>query len=199
PQEPKKLPYLEYVGQAFGTYLIFQNEKGLYLMDQHAAAERINYEKYYALLGEQNQPTTELLLPILLSFTKSEALFVEEHIEEFKSIGFHLEAMSNQDFVLREIPLWAKLDNAEEIIRRIFALLIENKTVDIITFRDAVAKQISCKGSIKANHALNKDEIDSLLKNLNACKNPFTCPHGRPTIIHFTTTELEKMFERIQS
>ena len=198
-KEDKKLPYFEYVGQAFGTYLIFQNEKGLYLMDQHAAAERINYEKYYAILGEELQPTTELLVPMLFSFTKSEALFIEEHLQEFERIGFQLEPMSNQDYVVRQIPLWAKLENAEEILYKIFALLIENKRVDIITFRDEVAKQISCKGSIKANHALSKEEIDSLVTQLNCCKNPFTCPHGRPTIIHFTTAELEKMFERIQS
>ncbi len=197
--EIKKLPYLEYVGQAFGTYLIFQNEEGIYLMDQHAAAERVNYEKYYEMLGDRNQPTQELLVPILLSFTKSEALFIEEHMKDFEGIGFILEPMSNQDYVIRQIPLWAKLDNATEIIRKIFALLIENKKVDVITFRDSIAKQISCKGSIKANHALSRVEIDALIKNLEACKNPYTCPHGRPTIIKFSSSDLEKMFERIQS
>ncbi|MDE7106601.1 MAG: DNA mismatch repair endonuclease MutL [Anaeroplasmataceae bacterium] len=198
-EKQKKLPHFEYVGQIFGTYLIFQNEEGMYLMDQHAAAERINYEKNYELLGNVNQPTQELLVPILLNFTKSEALFIEEHLLEFEKIGFLLEPMSNQDYVLRQVPLWAKLDNAAEIIRKIFALLIENKKVDVITFRDSIAKQISCKGSIKANHALSRIEIDSLLEQLNQCKNPYTCPHGRPTIIKFSSTDLEKMFERIQS
>ncbi|MCM1131318.1 MAG: DNA mismatch repair endonuclease MutL [Roseburia sp.] len=198
-EEQKKLPHFEYVGQVFGTYLIFQNEEGMYLMDQHAAAERINYEKNYELLGNANQPTQELLVPILLKFTKSEALFIEEHLLEFEKIGFLLEPMSNQDYVLRQVPLWAKLDNACEIIRKIFALLIENKKVDVITFRDSIAKQISCKGSIKANHALSRIEIDSLLEQLNQCKNPYTCPHGRPTIIKFSSNDLEKMFERIQS
>lgn len=198
-EEHKKLPNFEYVGQIFGTYLIFQNEEGMYLMDQHAAAERINYEKNYELLGNENQPTQELLVPILLNFTKSEALFIEDHLLEFGKIGFLLEPMSNQDYVLRQVPLWAKLDNAAEMIRKIFALLIENKKVDVITFRDSIAKQISCKGSIKANHALSRVEIDSLLEQLNQCKNPYTCPHGRPTIIKFSSTDLEKMFERIQS
>ncbi|MDE5855624.1 MAG: DNA mismatch repair endonuclease MutL [Anaeroplasmataceae bacterium] len=198
-EKHEKLPNFEYVGQIFGTYLIFQNEEGMYLMDQHAAAERINYEKNYELLGKENQPTQELLVPILLNFTKSEALFIEEHLLEFEKIGFLLEPMSKQDYVLRQVPLWAKLDNAAEIIRKIFALLIENKKVDVITFRDSIAKQISCKGSIKANHALSRVEIDSLLEQLNRCKNPYTCPHGRPTIIKFSSTDLEKMFERIQS
>ncbi|MDE7264459.1 MAG: DNA mismatch repair endonuclease MutL [Anaeroplasmataceae bacterium] len=195
----QKLPYFEYVGQAFGTYLIFQNEEGIYLMDQHAAAERINYEKNYILLGNKNQPTHELLVPLLLTFTKSEALFIEAHINEFKDIGFTIEPISEQDYIVREIPLWAKLENAKETIHKIFALLIENKRVEIITFRDSIAKQISCKGSIKANHALSRIEIDALVRQLNECKNPYTCPHGRPTMIKLSSTDLEKMFERIQS
>ncbi|MDE6584231.1 MAG: DNA mismatch repair endonuclease MutL [Anaeroplasmataceae bacterium] len=195
----KRLPYLEYVGQIFGTYLIFQNESGLYLMDQHAAAERINYEKNYELLGNPNQPTTETIIPFSLTFTKSEALFIEEHMDEFSKLGFRLEAISDTSYVVRQIPLWAKLEDAEDILQKVFALLIENRKVDVITFRDSIAKQISCKGSIKANHALRLDEIESLLEQLKQCKNPFTCPHGRPTLIQWSVSDLEKMFERIQS
>ncbi len=194
-----KLPYLEYVGQAFGTYLIFQNSEGLYLIDQHAAAERVNYEKYYELLGKPNQPTTELLVPIMLSFTKSEVIYLENNLDEFAKLGFILEPISNQDYVIRQIPMWANLDTAEEIIRETFKMILEAKNISVIAFRDAMAKLISCKASIKANHTLNKLEIDALLANLNKCQNPYTCPHGRPTIIKFTTLELEKLFERVQS
>lgn len=195
----RKLPYFEYVGQAFGTYLIFQNSDGLYLIDQHAAAERVNYEKYYQLLGQENQPTTELLVPIMLSFTKSEMLFLEQHLKDFQKLGFELELISNQDYIIRQIPLWANLDNATEIVREIFSLLIESKNVSVIYFRDKISKQISCKASIKANHFLGKIEIDTLIENLNKCENPYTCPHGRPTLIKLSQIELEKMFERIQS
>lgn len=195
----KRLPQMEYIGQAFGTYLLFQNEKGLYLMDQHAAAERINYEKYYELLGNPQQPTSELLFPLSYTFTRSEALYLEEHIEDLRQLGFEVESIGNEDFALRRVPLWAKLENAEDILYQILKLFIENKKIDVIAFRDKIAKQISCKGSIKANHALDRIEIDALYEQLSLCKNPFTCPHGRPTIIHFTITELERMFERIQS
>ena len=195
----QRLPQMEYVGQAFGTYLSFQNEKGLYLMDQHAAAERINYEKYYELLGNPQQPTSELLFPLSYTFTRSEALYLEEHIEDLRKLGFEVEPIGNEDFALRRVPLWAKLENAEDILYQILKLFIENKKIDVIAFRDKIAKQISCKGSIKANHALNRIEIDALYEQLSLCKNPFTCPHGRPTIIHFTIAELERMFERIQS
>ncbi len=195
----QRLPQMEYIGQAFGTYLLFQNEKGLYLMDQHAAAERINYEKYYELLGNPQQPTSELLFPLSYTFTRSEALYLEEHIEDLRKLGFEVEPIGNEDFALRRVPLWAKLENAEDILYQILKLFIENKKIDVIAFRDKIAKQISCKGSIKANHALNRIEIDALYEQLSLCKNPFTCPHGRPTIIHFTIAELERMFERIQS
>ena len=195
----QRLPQLEYVGQAFGTYLLFQNEKGLYLMDQHAAAERINYEKYYELLGNPQQPTSELLFPLSYTFTRSEALYLEEHIEDLRKLGFEVEPIGNEDFALRRVPLWAKLENAEDILYQILKLFIENKKIDVIAFRDKIAKQISCKGSIKANHALNRIEIDALYEQLSLCKNPLTWPHGRPTIIHFTIAELERMFERIQS
>lgn len=198
-ESKSKIPYMEYVGQAFGTYLIFQNDKKLFLMDQHAAAERVNYEKYYEILGKKNQPTIELLLPIMLSFTKSEVLFLTSNMDKFNELGFILEPMSEQDFVIRQIPLWANLDNASDIIRGVFDLLINSRDVNVIHFRDSIAKQISCKSSIKANKALSKNEIDTLMENLRQCKNPYTCPHGRPTIISFTQTEIEKMFERIQS
>jgi len=197
--EPKcKLPHLEYVGSIFGTYLIFQNEEGMYLMDQHAAAERINYEKYYEILGNPNQPRTMLLVPIVVSFTKMEALYVEENLEAFSNIGFQLEAIGELDYRIVEIPLWAKVDNLDAIIYDILSSMIESRKIDIMYFRDHIAKQIACKASIKANHTISRMEVDSLIENLSKCKNPFTCPHGRPTLIRFSIKELEEMFERIQ-
>lgn len=193
-----KIPYMEYVGSVFGTYLIFQNSEGMHLMDQHAAAERINYEKYYEILSNPNYPTTGLLVPFVLSFTKEEALYVEENIEVFKKIGFVLDQVGSTDYAVREIPLWANLESSEDIIRNIIILMIQNRKIDIMYFRDSIAKQISCKASIKANHRINIDEVNSLIKQLNNCKNPYTCPHGRPTIIKLSVTDIEKMFERIQ-
>lgn len=196
-KETKKLPYLEYVGAIFGTYLIFQNEEGMYLMDQHAAAERINYEKYYEILANPNQPTTSMLIPVVLSFTKQEALYLDENISKFKEIGFTLDQVGAQDYAVREIPLWVK-DNSEAVIYDIISMMLQNKKIDIMHFRDSIAKQISCKASIKANHRINDDEIKALLDGLNKCANPYTCPHGRPTLIKLSLADIEKMFERIQ-
>ncbi len=194
----EKLPYMEYVGQVFGTYLIFQNNDGMYLMDQHAAAERINYEKYYQILSESNQEKTELIVPIVLTFTPSEALYINDHLDEFLNVGFRLEQIGQNDFAIRELPLWAHIDNIDDIIYDILAMMIDKRTIDIMVFRDYICKQISCKSSIKANHRINLDEVKALIDGLNNCKNPYTCPHGRPTIIKFRPEDLEKMFERIQ-
>lgn len=198
-EEPmRKIPYMEYAGSVFGTYLIFQNSEGMYLMDQHAAAERINYEKYYKILSNPEQPTTGLLVPVVLTFTKQEALYVEQNLEAFQKIGFTLEQIGTYDYAVREVPLWAKLDDLDGIIYEILSLMIQNKKIDIMYFRDSIAKQISCKASIKANHRISRDEVDSLLTQLNQCTNPYTCPHGRPVLIRLTLTDIEKMFERIQ-
>lgn len=194
-----KLPYMEYVAEIFGTYLIFQNDEAMYLMDQHAAAERVNYEYYYEILSNPNQPLIDMLIPDIFTFTKAESLFVQDHLDDFKKIGFTLEQVGPNDYALRTIPIWIKDSNSTDIIYDILSMMIDNQKVDIMHFRDHITKQISCKASIKANHRINKDEVNELLKRLNRCKNPYTCPHGRPTIIKLTVTDLEKMFERIQS
>ncbi|MGM9969757.1 MAG: DNA mismatch repair endonuclease MutL [Anaeroplasma sp.] len=194
-----KIPYMEYVGCIFGTYLLFQNDEGMIMVDQHAAAERINYEKYYNILGNPNQPVSDLLVPIILSFTKSEAIYIEENLDEFSKCGFNLELVGENDYALRSVPLWAHIDNAEDIIHNIIDMMIVNHKIDIIYFRDSIAKQISCKASIKANHQISRNEIDYLINELEKCNNPYTCPHGRPTMIKLSISDIEKMFERIQN
>lgn len=194
-----KIPYMEYVGEIFGTYLIFQNDNGMYLIDQHAAAERINYEYYYEILSNPNYPKTAMLIPDVMTFSKSESLFIQDHLDDFNNIGFTLEQIGPCDFALREIPLWIKDSNSMDAVYDILSMMIDNQKIDIMHFRDYITKQISCKASIKANHRISNDEVSTLLKRLNKCKNPYTCPHGRPTMIKLSITDLEKMFERIQS
>ena len=139
-----------------------------------------------------------MLVPLVISFTKMEALYVEENMSAFNNIGFELEAIGELDYRITSIPLWAKIDNLEEIIYDILSNMIQSRKVDVIYFRDHIAKQIACKASIKANHTISLTEVNALVENLKKCKNPYTCPHGRPTIIRFSLKELEEMFERIQ-
>ncbi len=193
-----KLPYMEYIGQALGCYLIFQNENGLYLMDQHAAAERIKYEYYSKLLNNPNQPKSRLLFPIDLDLTLDESLIARDHLNDFNELGI-LMSYENDVIYVNELPMWLSAPDAPTIIRDIISLFDNNRQFDILYFRDRIAKQISCKSAIRANKRISYDEVNALLKELNKCENPYHCPHGRPTIINLTNEELEKMFERIVS
>ncbi|MGM9971414.1 MAG: DNA mismatch repair endonuclease MutL [Anaeroplasmataceae bacterium] len=193
----KRLPYLEYVGQVHGTYLIFQNEEGMYIMDQHAAAERINYEKYYNILSKPSDVRTTLLIPYELEFTPTEMIFINEHIMDLRQIGIDIDQISKQSYLIREVPYWMDFDHIDEFIRNLINMFMKNKEVSIIKNRDRIAKQIACKDSIKANHSLTKEEVLHLIEALNKCNNPYTCPHGRPSIIKMSSKDLEKLFLRI--
>ena len=192
----KKLPYLEYIGQYAGTYLIFQNETGLFLMDQHAAAERIRYEKYLEALINPTSISQELIVPTIIEVSKEEKIFIDKNIEEFNKLGITLEDAGLNSFYLRSVPVWIigdAISSTEEMIKYI----VEKGIIDLKSIRDELAKRIACKGAIKANRNMEKEEINSLVKQLSECNNPFTCPHGRPTIINITQNEIEKLFLRI--
>ena len=191
------IPYLEYCGSVHGTYLIFQNEEGMYLMDQHAAAERINYEYYLDVLSNPTNASSLMLIPLHLEFTASEMISIKENLEILLNLGFKLEQASPTSFFVREYPMWLHVDDCEDFIRNILYNAYRDKQFTIEKYRDRLAAEIACKASIKANHAIKKEEIDTLLDKLRKCKNPYTCPHGRPTIIKITTLELEKMFKRV--
>ncbi len=196
--EHKKLPYMEYIGTLAGTYLLFQNDNGLYLVDQHAACERWNYEKYHELLKNGKQPTTDLLIKDKLELTLADYLIIKNHLDDFKNIGFELEIINEREIFLKSIPLWAKDKDPLDIFYSLFEEINNEHAFDLSTFRDSMAKMMACKASIKANHQISKEEIKVLMDNLSNCKNPYTCPHGRPTIINISLNEIEKMFERIQ-
>ena len=191
-----KLPYLEYIGQYAGTYLLFQNDTGLYLLDQHAAAERIRYEKYIEALSNPTNVSQELLIPTIIEVTKDEKIFVEKNMDKFNNLGITLEDAGNNSFYLRSIPVWA-IDDATYIVEEMIKYVCEINSIDLKSIRDELAKRISCKGAIKANRNLEIDEVNNLIKQLQECKNPFTCPHGRPTLISFTKYEIEKLFLRV--
>lgn len=193
----KRLPYMEYVGQVFGTYLIFQNSSGMYLVDQHAAQERIRYEHYVKILGDANQPRSILLMPLVLEFTKTDMEYLRGNIDKLAELGFKLELAGENSYFVREIPAWANTDNTSDDISFALKLFIDNKEVSVIKFRDAIAKRIACKTSIKANKRLSNIEIDKLISDLGLCNNPYHCPHGRPTIVTLSELELEKMFKRV--
>ena len=188
------------VGLAHGTYIIAENESGIYLIDQHAAQERINYEKNMAALKAKEVHTTHLLFPITIELSGSEFLKVKEEEEHLRSLGFDIEEFGVNTFVIKGHPTWLREGYEEESIRRIIDLIVGGiSKVDPVKFNEAVAITLACKMSIKANMHISHEAQEELLKELCACDNPYNCPHGRPTIIKFSNYDLERMFKRVMN
>ncbi|WP_284640008.1 DNA mismatch repair endonuclease MutL [Paenibacillus silviterrae] len=194
PAFPKLYP----IGQMHGTYIVAQNEEGLFLVDQHAAHERINYEHYYELFGKPVEASQELLVPITLEFTSIEAARLSDKLPQLEHAGLYLEPFGGSSFLVRAYPHWFPQGEEQAIVEEMIEwLLQEKKQVDVGKLREKAAIMCSCKASIKANQNLSHLEIEALLDRLAGCRNPYTCPHGRPIVVSFSTYELEKMFKRV--
>ncbi len=188
------------IGVAHGTYIIAQNEEGVYLVDQHAAQERVNYERYLKALRESVVSTTGLLFPITIELSSSEFLIVKNNIDVLLNMGFKVEEFGVNTFVFKEHPTWLKQGYEEESIYKIVDILIGNNgKFDPVKFNEHIAITLACKMSIKANMHIGPDAIEELLNELVACDNPYNCPHGRPTIIKFSIYDLERMFKRVMN
>lgn len=191
-------PDLEVVGQIHGTYIVAQMEDGFYLIDQHAAQERIKYEYFRDKVGEVNPNERQsLLLPLTFHYSADEALILKEHIDSLEDVGVFLEDFGQSSFVVREYPTWFPNGFEQEIIEDLIEQVLQNRKTDVKKLREEAAIMMSCKKSIKANHFLTKEQMVALLDDLKKANNPFTCPHGRPVMIHFSTYEVEKMFKRV--
>lgn len=195
--ELPKFPALSYIGQLHGTYLIASNEEGLYLIDQHAAHERINYEYYFERFGKPVEASQELLLPITLEFTPADAERIRSRMHLLEQVGIVMEPFGGQTFLIRSHPYWFPKGEEADIIQEMTDWVLNEKTPDIAKLREASATMCSCKASIKANQRLTAAEAETLFVRLGTCRQPFTCPHGRPIVIRFTTYDLEKMFKRV--
>ncbi|MGG1215509.1 DNA mismatch repair endonuclease MutL [Micromonospora provocatoris] len=199
-EEPKKEPFpaLEVVGQIHGTYIVAQMEDGFYLIDQHAAQERIKYEFFREKVGQVNPNERQtLLLPLTFHYAADEALILRENKQQLEAVGVFLEDFGQSSFVIREHPSWFPNGEEQDIIEDLIEQVLTTKKADVKKMREAAAIMMSCKKSIKANHYLTKEQMVALLDDLREADNPFTCPHGRPVLIHFTTYEVEKMFKRV--
>ena len=186
------------VGLALGTYLIANDEDTMYMIDIHAAAERCNYEKIIRRLEDKKVYTTQMLFPVNLEFTKNEYMNILEGLDIINDLGFEVEEFGTNTFRVSAHPDWLREGFEEESIRNVFELIgTMNKDFDRIKFNDSIAATMACKASIKANSTLSYEEMEELINNLFKCRFPYTCPHGRPTIIKYPIHELEKMFKRV--
>lgn len=195
----KERSLIKPVGLALGTYLIAQEEDMMYMIDIHAANERINYELYLNKLKNTKNDSIELLIPINIELPKNEYLTLMERIDILKSIGVNYEEFGINTIRILSHPTWLKEGYEEESIRRIIDLILEiGNKFDNIKFNDRLAMTLACKMSVKANTSISYEEEEILINRLFKCINPYTCPHGRPTIIKYPKYELEKLFKRVE-
>lgn len=195
-EEPIRIKKMYPVGLVHGTYIIAENEDGMFIIDQHAANERINYEYYLEQLSNPKKVQTDLLIPITLEFPIDEYVVLKQNFSLLENMGFIFEEFGFQTIVIRTIPIWLPKGNEERAIQKIIEIVIDKEEFNMEKFVHKVAATVACKASIKANDHIEKNDMEILLERLRACKNPFTCPHGRPTIITYSKYDLEKLFKR---
>ena len=195
--EEKRLPMMYPVGLVHGTYIIMQNEDGMFMIDQHAAKERVNYELFKEKLNNPKGESIPMLLPETLEFTNNEYIILKENFDFLKTMGFEIEEFGINSIIIKAHPIWLTKGFEDEQIKRIIELVInKEKDFDLSKFNDHMAATLACKASIKANTDISLDEMEALINDLRKCKNPFNCPHGRPTIIYYSKYDLEKLFKR---
>lgn len=191
-------PELDYFGQMHGTYLFAQNEMGLYIVDQHAAQERIKYEHFRVEIGRGQNNQQHLLVPIILEYPAADAITIKDNLDKLANIGLELEDFGENTFMVQSHPTWFEDGQEEATIREMIDFFLTKRSISVAEFREATAIMMSCKRSIKANHHLDEYQARELLRQLPQCENPYNCPHGRPVLIHLTNSDMEKMFKRIQ-
>ncbi len=187
------------VGLIHGTYIIAENSDGMFVIDQHAAAERINYEKVMREMTNPNTLVSTLIVPISIELPTNEFIVIKEKFSLLESLNFKIEEFGINTLVVREHPLWIPIDREKEAIMRIFELLSSEEEFDMSKFVHYTAATIACKMSIKANRHLGMEDMTYLLNTLRECENPFNCPHGRPVIITYSKYELERLFKRVMN
>lgn len=194
----KRFPDLVYIGQMHGTYLFAQSDDGLYIVDQHAAQERCKYEFYRKKIGEVGTSQQSLLVPIVLDYSTSDILLINQNLDKLAAVGIELEEFGKNSYIVHQHPTWFKAGQEESILRELIDYILKDGKIDIATYREKTAIMMSCKRSIKANHHLDDLQAKALLEELKKCENPFNCPHGRPVLVHFSNADMEHMFKRIQ-
>ena len=194
----EKPSLLHPIGLAMGTYLFASDEECVYMIDIHAANERINYEKLLNALKESVVHKTSMLFPITIEFTKNEFMTIMEKKEFITNLGISFDEFGVNTIRVYEHPTYFREGYEEDSLRRVFDLIVSiDKDFDRVKFNEQLAINLSCKMSVKANTFIGSLEQETLLKRLFECEFPYTCPHGRPTIIKYTKYELEKLFKRV--
>jgi len=191
------VPTMDYIGQFHGTYLLFQNQDGLYMLDQHAGAERIRYERYIKRMSTPEKNHYQLLVPMRIELSSSEVIQVSEFIDDISKFGISLTNDTESSFLITQTPAWFPRGYEVVYTEAVLMTFIEHRALNEAEIRDELAKLLACKHSLKANTFITKFEAEQLLHDLYQCDNPYTCPHGRPILVLINQYEVEKWFKRV--
>jgi DNA mismatch repair protein MutL len=181
--------------QLKNSYILAQSADELYLIDQHAAHERVLYEEVKARLDGSDATAQKLLFPETIEFSPEEEEVVEEHIEDIKRVGFDIRKFGNRTYVVEAVPALLREGAKQAILTEIVDEIIELRSQSE-DMKHVIAASVACKAALKAGDRLNDDEVDSLIKRLFETRMPFACPHGRPTMIRLSWEEIERRFLR---
>jgi len=187
-------PLVRIVGQALDLYIIVEDDDGIILVDQHAAAERIRYEHLLEKC-ESGSISQELIQPVTVELSPGEAALLDSFSAKLKEIGFEIDHFGGRAYSVRSVPAAMGLERPESI-RDVLREILHLGRACRISFRDEALKLLACRGSIKSGEKLSERAMLRLLTDLFACDNPRTCPHGRPVVVRISTESLEKMFGR---
>lgn len=191
-------PHLRYLAQMHGTYLLAETPDSFYMVDQHAAQERVNYEFYRVAIGDVTADQQQLLTPIVLEYPYSDAQRIHAAADILASVGVRLEPFGENSFLASSHPAWFKAGQEEDTLREMIDWVLDDRRISVAAFREKAAIMMSCKRAIKANQHLDRMQAQALLDHLGEAENPYNCPHGRPVVISFSESDLERMFKRIQ-
>lgn len=190
------IPELEVIGQLHGKYILAQGEDGLYIIDQHAAQEKFNYERFKRALESQQFVMMSLIVPIVFELPMSKMMKVEEMNEQLAPIGIQFETFGTHSILCRELPNWMNNVDQTLFLQDMIDLFDQNKRYSIEEIRKEAVASLACHYSIKFNRYLTKEEMEKVIQDLRACEEPFHCPHGRPTLITISEKQLIKEFKR---
>lgn len=200
--EPKTEPFFKQyklIGQIFQTYWMIEQGECLYLIDQHAAHERILFEEFMTRFKEENMVSQKLLLPQMLNLTPSEIEVLRENQSLLEGFGFEFETFGQNQYALKAVPYLLKEPSGAGFFTEILDSLSEQKIRSVYDMKLLAVATMACKAAVKGHDRLSFQEAEAMIGRLLKLENPFTCPHGRPTIIEMTKYELEKKFKRIQN
>lgn len=195
--DKRRLPELMPLAQVHGTYIVAQSENSLFLIDQHAAHERVYYEQFRRQLAGETGEKQQLLIPIHLELTAEEEETLREKKHLLTQMGIEPEPFGERSYLIRSHPVWFPDGEEEGLVREIVDWVLHRDCISLADLRDENTKQLACKAAVKANRPMSKGEMEAFLDQLRQADNPFTCPHGRPTLLELTSYELEKLFKRV--